>query len=96
MPDIGKIPLADALLIEDPSDNPEDDGNTNAIIAQSNHPRVSESSVCSVSSQSSGISETSAASCSLHNRDFKIIVDLKTGSQPGQVRIRLLPNIKGN
>lgn len=26
VPDIGKIPLADALLIEDPSDNPEDDG----------------------------------------------------------------------
>lgn len=24
--DIGKIPLADALLIEDPSENPEDDG----------------------------------------------------------------------
>ncbi|XP_044256640.1 ras-specific guanine nucleotide-releasing factor 2-like isoform X2 [Tribolium madens] len=74
VPDIGKIPLADALLIEDPSDNPEDD----------------ESSVCSVSSQSSGISETSAATCSLHNRDFKIIVDLKDGSQPGQVTVHLL------
>lgn len=26
VPDIGKIPLADALLIEDPSENPDDDG----------------------------------------------------------------------
>lgn len=26
VPDIGKIPLADALLIEDPTENPEDDG----------------------------------------------------------------------
>lgn len=29
MPEIGKIPLADALLIEDPSENPEDDGKMN-------------------------------------------------------------------
>lgn len=27
VPDIGKIPLADALLIEDPSESTEDDGN---------------------------------------------------------------------
>lgn len=39
-----------------------------------------ESSVCSMSSQSSGISETSSGSCHLHNRDFKIIIDVKTGS----------------
>lgn len=28
VPEIGKIPLADALLIEDPTENPEDDGMT--------------------------------------------------------------------
>jgi hypothetical protein len=32
-----------------------------------------------MSSQSSGISETSSGSCHLHNRDFKIIIDMKTG-----------------
>jgi len=41
---------------------------------------AAESSVCSMSSQSSGISETSSGSCHLHNRDFKIIIDVKTGS----------------
>lgn len=40
---------------------------------------LAESSVCSMSSQSSGISETSSGSCHLHNRDFKIIIDVKTG-----------------
>ncbi|XP_069694869.1 ras-specific guanine nucleotide-releasing factor 2-like [Periplaneta americana] len=65
VPDIGKIPLADALLIEDPSDHGVNDDD--------------ESSVCSMSSQSSGISETSSGSCHLHNRDFKIILDVKTG-----------------
>lgn len=45
---------------------------------------IIESSVCSVSSQSSGISETSAPS-SLHNRDFKIIIETKNISHPGQV-----------
>jgi hypothetical protein len=32
-----------------------------------------------MSSQSSGISEISSGSCHLHNRDFKIIIDMKTG-----------------
>ncbi|XP_021936755.1 ras-specific guanine nucleotide-releasing factor 2-like isoform X3 [Zootermopsis nevadensis] len=65
VPDIGKIPLADALLIEDPSDHGVNDDD--------------ESSVCSMSSQSSGISETSSGSCHFHNRDFKIVIDMKTG-----------------
>ncbi|KAJ9595043.1 hypothetical protein L9F63_013671, partial [Diploptera punctata] len=66
VPDIGKIPLADALLIEDPSEHGVNDDD--------------ESSVCSMSSQSSGISETSSGSGHLHNRDFKIILDVKAGS----------------
>ena len=41
---------------------------------------IAESSVCSMSSQSSGISETSSGSGHLHNRDFKIILDVKTGT----------------
>ncbi|XP_071449632.1 ras-specific guanine nucleotide-releasing factor 1-like isoform X1 [Hetaerina americana] len=81
VPDVGKIPLADALLIEDPNDHGVNDDD--------------ESSVCSVSSQSSGISETSSnatssgsshharggASGDYHNRDFKIILDVKSGPQ---------------
>ncbi|KAL3290097.1 hypothetical protein HHI36_023465 [Cryptolaemus montrouzieri] len=73
VPDIGKIPLADALLIEDPSETQED-----------------EASVCSVSSQSSGMSETSGAMCNLHNRDFKIFVEQKSGAQPQQLVVHLL------
>ncbi|KAG5880599.1 hypothetical protein JTB14_026570 [Gonioctena quinquepunctata] len=66
VPDVGKIPLADALLIEDPSDNPDDD----------------------VSSQSTA-SDVSAVT-SFHNRDFKIIVELKSITQPGQVCVHLM------
>ncbi|XP_065577423.1 ras-specific guanine nucleotide-releasing factor 2-like isoform X1 [Artemia franciscana] len=68
---IGKIPLADATLIEDPSDHGNDDDG--------------ESSVCSISSQSSGLSESSAATSSggraadYHGRDFQITVDCKNG-----------------
>lgn len=65
VPEIGKIPLADALLIEDPSDH----GNNND---------EDESSVCSTSSQSS---ENSSSCPPLQNRDFKIIVDIKGGNQ---------------
>ncbi|GLV41334.1 Son of sevenless [Carabus blaptoides fortunei] len=73
VPDVGKIPLADALLIEDPGEHP-----------------TPEDDECSVSSQSSGVSETSGGSCNYHNRDFKIIVDMKTGSQVGQVSVHLV------
>ncbi|KAK9718958.1 RhoGEF domain [Popillia japonica] len=73
--DIGKIPLADALLIEDPSENREDD----------------ESSICSISSHSSGISETSpVTSSNIHNRDFKLIVELKISGVQTQVCVHLL------
>ncbi|CAH1153713.1 unnamed protein product [Phaedon cochleariae] len=72
VPDVGKISLADALLIEDPTDNPDDD----------------ESSVCSVSSQSTA-SDTSGVS-GFHNRDFKIIIEMKSISQPGQVCVHLV------
>ncbi|PSN46276.1 hypothetical protein C0J52_16636 [Blattella germanica] len=41
-----------------------------------------------MSSQSSGISETSSGSGHLHNRDFKIILDVKTGSN--QVVVHLV------
>ncbi|XP_044765264.1 ras-specific guanine nucleotide-releasing factor 2-like isoform X3 [Coccinella septempunctata] len=74
VPDIGKIPLADALLIEDPSETQEDE----------------EASVCSVSSQSSGMSETSGVPGSLHNRDFKIFVEQKTGNTSQQLVVHLL------
>ncbi|KAJ8969024.1 hypothetical protein NQ317_013830 [Molorchus minor] len=72
VPDVGKIPLADALLIEDPSEHPEDDV----------------TSVCSASSQST-TSETSGTT-GFHNRDFKIIVDIKSVMQPTQLSVHLV------
>ncbi|KAK8385974.1 hypothetical protein O3P69_010609 [Scylla paramamosain] len=74
---VGKIPLNDATLIEDPNElgNPDDDG---------------ESSVSSFSSQSSGVSDSSAATSSSSghakfqveqaNLDFKIVVEQKCGT----------------
>ncbi|XP_052122507.1 ras-specific guanine nucleotide-releasing factor 2-like [Frankliniella occidentalis] len=69
VPNVGKIPLADAMLIEDPSDPGTADDD--------------ESSICSMSSQSSGVSEASSRGTpsQWHNKDFKIVVDsVKTGS----------------
>ncbi|XP_045136637.1 ras-specific guanine nucleotide-releasing factor 2-like isoform X1 [Portunus trituberculatus] len=74
---VGKIPLNDATLIEDPNElgNQDDDG---------------ESSVSSFSSQSSGVSDSSAATSSSSghakfqveqaNLDFKIVVEQKCGT----------------
>ncbi|XP_026480918.1 ras-specific guanine nucleotide-releasing factor 2-like [Ctenocephalides felis] len=106
VPDVGKIPMADAILIEDPSE-----------CAQNEEDASESASVCSLSSQSSEASSVtsslhplhnvthhhpqapsnastagtggSAASASngnqgippIHLRDFKILVDGKTGGQ---------------
>ncbi|XP_076396250.1 ras-specific guanine nucleotide-releasing factor 1 isoform X4 [Megachile rotundata] len=76
VPQIGKIPLSDAVLVEDPNDqNTADDD---------------ELSVCSMSS---GISESSGSgsgstNTQLQNRDFKIILDLKSGGP--QVTVHLV------
>lgn len=43
-----------------------------------------------MSSQSSGISETSSGSCHLQNRDFKMILDVKSGSSQPQVSVHLV------
>ncbi|KAL1117876.1 hypothetical protein AAG570_004189 [Ranatra chinensis] len=75
VPEIGKIPLADAILIEDPSENGLNDDD--------------ESSVCSMSSHSSGISETCGATCNFQNRDFKMVLEGKGGSQQ-QVTVHLV------
>ncbi|RXG69262.1 Ras-specific guanine nucleotide-releasing factor 2 [Armadillidium vulgare] len=79
VPGVGKVPLQEATLIEDPNDgsSQDDDG---------------ESSVCSTSSQSSGMSESSGATSSgsghgksggvssrQPNLDFKIIVEQRNG-----------------
>lgn len=63
MPDVGKIPLVDATLIEDPSEAGNDD----------------EESLCSASTQSSNLSVTDPVNA--NNRDFKIIVDGKSGQR---------------
>ncbi|KAG5680535.1 hypothetical protein PVAND_010039 [Polypedilum vanderplanki] len=63
LPDVGKIPLVDATLIEDPSEAGNDD----------------EESLCSASTQSSNLSVTDPVNA--NNRDFKIIVDGKSGQR---------------
>ncbi|XP_011305248.1 ras-specific guanine nucleotide-releasing factor 2 [Fopius arisanus] len=75
VPAIGKIPLSDAILIEDPSD--------------SSATNDDELSVCSMSSgisESSG--SGSGSSGTLHgNRDFKITFDMKSGGPPISVHL---------
>ncbi|GAB1868606.1 Ras-specific guanine nucleotide-releasing factor 2-like isoform X1 [Camponotus japonicus] len=72
---VGKIPLSDAILIEDPSDQGavDDDG-------------------LSVCSMSSGISESSgsgsgSATSQLQNRDFKILLDVKSGAPQATIHL---------
>lgn len=40
-----------------------------------------------MSSHSSGVSENSAGSCTFQNRDFKIILEGKSGNQPLSVHL---------
>ncbi|XP_014212900.1 ras-specific guanine nucleotide-releasing factor 2-like isoform X2 [Copidosoma floridanum] len=76
VPQIGKIPLSDAVLIEDPSEQ-------NAIDDDAQ-------SVYSIFSESSGSGGTpgSGNAVPLQNRDFKFI--LKTGGENRQVTIHLV------
>ncbi|KAK4297324.1 hypothetical protein Pmani_030249 [Petrolisthes manimaculis] len=80
---VGKVPLNDATLIEDP----------NEVIIQEDDVAAESASVCSLSSQSSGVSDSSAATSSgsghhqsknfpleQTNLDFKIIVEQKCGN----------------
>lgn len=62
LPDVGKIPLMDATLIEDPSEAANED----------------EESLCSASTQSSSLT---AESVNANNRDFKVLVDGKSGTR---------------
>ncbi|XP_034943189.1 ras-specific guanine nucleotide-releasing factor 2-like [Chelonus insularis] len=67
VPNIGKIPLSDAILIEDPSEPTVVDDD--------------ELSVCSVSSEvseSSGSGSGGGVTAPLSNRDFKIVLDVKS------------------
>uniref|UniRef100_A0A182JBQ2 Ras-GEF domain-containing protein n=1 Tax=Anopheles atroparvus TaxID=41427 RepID=A0A182JBQ2_ANOAO len=66
LPDVGKIPLADATLVEDPSDVQHDD---------------EEASVCSASTRGSTLSVTESVNAG--NRDFKILVETKSGARHG-------------
>ena len=50
---------------------------------------IAESSVCSMSSHSSGISETSSGGCNFQNRDFKMVLEGKSGPQQ-QVMVHLV------
>jgi hypothetical protein len=63
LPDVGKIPLIDATLIEDPSEVNED-----------------EESLCSATTQNSNTLST-ADTVNANNRDFKILVDGKSGQR---------------
>ncbi|XP_076644161.1 ras-specific guanine nucleotide-releasing factor 1 isoform X2 [Halictus rubicundus] len=75
VPQIGKIPLSEAVLIEDPSEG----ANTDDDVC----------SMSSGISESSGSASANTSSHShLQNRDFKIIVDLKLGGP--QVTVHLV------
>jgi len=63
LPDVGKIPLMDATLVEDPSEAANED----------------EESLCSASTQSSAVSSSDPVNA--NNRDFKIVVDGKSGQR---------------
>nr|XP_012233028.1 PREDICTED: ras-specific guanine nucleotide-releasing factor 2-like isoform X2 [Linepithema humile] len=74
VPQVGKIPLSDAVLIEDPSDQ-----------------GAADDDVCSMSSgisESSGSGSGSATTSQLQNRDFKILLDVKSGGP--QVTVHLV------
>ncbi|XP_074107053.1 ras-specific guanine nucleotide-releasing factor 2 [Cotesia typhae] len=85
VPGIGKIPLSDAILIEDPSEQA-----TSSAAAAIDDDEIS---VCSLSSGSTasavfsesssifygGSSSTSGSSSSFGNREFKIMLDTKSG-----------------
>ncbi|XP_044017222.1 ras-specific guanine nucleotide-releasing factor 2-like isoform X2 [Aphidius gifuensis] len=75
VPGTGKIPLSDAVLIEDPSEQSATDDD--------------ELSVCSMSSgvsESSG-SGSGSGGMPLGNRDFKIALDMKSGGQPISIHL---------
>lgn len=60
--DVGKIPLADATLVEDPSDSERED---------------EDASLCSASNQGSCLSVNESSV----NRDFKLLVENKSGTR---------------
>ncbi|XP_054009578.1 ras-specific guanine nucleotide-releasing factor 2-like isoform X2 [Hylaeus anthracinus] len=72
VPQVGKIPLNDAVLVEDPNEQGTADDDV--------------CSMSSGISESSG-SGSGSASSQLQNRDFKIIVDLKPGGPQATVHL---------
>ncbi|XP_017765392.1 PREDICTED: ras-specific guanine nucleotide-releasing factor 2-like [Eufriesea mexicana] len=88
VPQIGKIPLSDAVLVEDPNDQNTADDDASLALGLRRH--ATPWLVCLVQN---GISESSgsgsgSASTQLQNRDFKIILDLKSGG--AQVTVHLV------
>lgn len=63
VPEVGKIPLADTTLVEDPSDSERED---------------EDASLCSASNQGSCMSVNDANTA---NRDFKLLVENKSGNR---------------
>ncbi|CAD7092815.1 unnamed protein product [Hermetia illucens] len=68
LPDVGKIPLADASLVEDPSDSEKEDDTISVSTEASS--RTHKTSSC-----------LSAADAASAPRDFKLTVDTKTGQR---------------
>ncbi|XP_011501193.1 PREDICTED: ras-specific guanine nucleotide-releasing factor 2-like [Ceratosolen solmsi marchali] len=82
VPQIGKIPLSDAVLVEDPSEQSTADDDELSVCSMS--------SGISESSGSGSTTTTTSTSNTLLNRDFKIIFDLKTIGDNRQYIIHLL------
>ena len=78
LPDVGKISLADATLIEDPSESSNEDEDT---------------SVCSASTRGSSLSVNND-SLNVGNRDFKIIVEPKGTSRQSHSIHLVAPTIQ--
>ncbi|XP_060829165.1 ras-specific guanine nucleotide-releasing factor 2-like isoform X5 [Bombus pascuorum] len=88
VPQIGKIPLSDAVLVEDPNDQSTADDDASSTLGLRRHSK--QWMICLVQN---GISESSgsgsgSASSQLQNRDFKIILDLKSGGS--QITVHLV------
>ncbi|XP_058792111.1 ras-specific guanine nucleotide-releasing factor 2-like isoform X1 [Phymastichus coffea] len=82
IPQIGRIPLSDAVLIEDPNEQNISDDDALSICSMSSG--ISESSAAG-----SNMPATTLP-VQLQNRDFKIIYDLKIGGENRQIIIHLV------
>ncbi|XP_061932914.1 ras-specific guanine nucleotide-releasing factor 1 isoform X3 [Apis cerana] len=79
VPQIGKIPLSDAVLVEDPNDQGTADDDASSALGLQRHSKQWMSCLMQNGISESSGSGSGTASSQVQNRDFKIILDLKSG-----------------